>query len=103
MGRQPLLGVLFRPEEVVGPSAAATNHVRLGRIDLYYLAPVDHDPDALHAMRAGVFNDDPLVWVIAADQQQEVDRSRHIEPLPVLQGYDVKIEPQTPGTTLEVF
>jgi len=40
------------------------------------------DLDSIDAVGARVVQDDPVVSVLAADQQQEVDCSRHSEALP---------------------
>lgn len=73
--------MFFRPEEVVVPSAAAAKDERL-------LRRHSHDPSTLYdrvnrlgAVDARVEDLDLLLGVIAADQQQEVNRSGHIETL----------------------
>ncbi len=91
---QPVVGMLFRPEEVILPSAAASINVRLGRGSLGQLAPIKHQADAIRAVSARIINHDPLIGVSAADQQQEVDCSGNVEPFAVLQSDGMEGEAQ---------
>lgn len=49
----------------------------------------------LGAVGAGVIDNNPLIRVSAADQQQEVDSSGDVELLTTLQRNSVEIETQT--------
>lgn len=91
---QPLLRMLFRPEEVVLPSAAASINVGPRRGSLGQLAPMKHQTDAIRAVSARIINHDPLIGVSAADQQQEVDCSGNVEPFAVLQSDRMEVEAQ---------
>jgi len=86
--------VLFRPEEVVLPSSASTVHNGLFRVHLNKVAPVHFDVDTLYTMGAGIIKGYAAVLVLAADQQQEVHRSRNPKALPRVQGHRMKGEPK---------
>lgn len=86
--------MLFRPEEVVLPSAAAAIDVGFWRRDLENLAVVKDHVDAVGAVGACVVDDDPLAAISAADQQQEVHGSGHIKLLAASQGDGVEVETQ---------
>ena len=73
--------MLFRPEECIVASAAPAEHQRFRWVDLHDPAMIDDGVDSCRAMRAGVEDFHGLAGVIAADQQQEVDRSGDVEPL----------------------
>ena len=77
----PRLPVLFRTEEVVHPSATAVEGVgrlRRRRCDFRVL---DRYRNPVQAVGARVLDLDPFIWVVAADQQHEVDRSGYVEHL----------------------
>ena len=90
----PLPKVLFRPEEVVLPSGAAPVDNALLRSHLYERTPIDFDMNAVDAVSTGVIQRQPVVPVLAADQQQKVHRSRHPEPFSGIQGHCVEGESQ---------
>ncbi len=94
MRLQPLLGVLFRPEEVVLPSASASVDVGFRRRDLDEFAPIKDQADAVRAVSARVVDHHPLAAEPAADQQQEVNRSGDVELLAAFQGDRVEVEAQ---------
>jgi len=48
------------------------------------------DLDSIDAVGARVVQDDPVVFVLAADQQQKVYRSRNSESFPCVQAHGVK-------------
>lgn len=92
--------MLFRPEEVVPPSASAAVDVRLIRSNLDQFASVKDQANALCTVGAGVIDYNPLIGVSAADQQQKVNCSGHIELLTVFQRHSVEIEAQAFEQTL---
>ena len=93
---QPGLQVLFRPEEVGIPSAAPAEDHRLRRIDLDDSAAIDQHTHAMSAVGTRVKDCDPLVRVVAADQQQEVKRSGYVEALAILQLHGMVGEAKRP-------
>lgn len=92
--------MLFRPEEVVLPSASTAIDVGFGRNDLDDLTPVEDDVDAVGTVSARIINHHPLIAISAADQQQEINRSGYVELLAALQGDGVEIEAQSLQQTL---
>jgi hypothetical protein len=56
---------------------------------------VNHDANALGAVRTRVINDYFLIFISAADQQQEIHRSGYVELLTAFQRYGMKRKAQT--------
>jgi len=90
----PFPQVLFRPEEVVLSSGSYPVNETPFRRHPCKPAAVDLNADRVNAVGAGVFQGQPTVPVLAADQQQEIHRSRHAEPLSVIQAHGMEGEPQ---------
>ena len=91
---QPSSCVLFRPEEVVLPSAATPIDIGLGRRDFAELTSNENQVDALGTVGARIIYHHSLVTISAADQQQEVYCSGHVELLATFQGDGVEVEAQ---------
>ena len=75
-------------------SAASVDDGCFGR-HLREFSPVRFDKDTVSAVGAGVFQLDPMLAVLAVDQQQEVDGSRYAEALPTVQRHGVERETQS--------
>ena len=92
--------MLFRPEEVVLPSSASP--VDDGFLRMYFdqaaLANLDVNP--VNAMSTSIVQGYTVVIILAADQQQEVHRSRNPKALPRVQGHRMKGEPKPFGDLL---
>ena len=71
----------FRPEEVIIPSGATAKDQHFGRRNMHDLTTLYDYVNSFGAVDARVEELDLLLGVFAADQQQEVNRSGHIEAL----------------------
>ena len=95
--------MLFRPEEVVLTSSAATVNDTFFWEYTEQLTLIRFDLDAVNAMGAGVIKFDPVFPVLAADQQQEIDGSRYAELLIILQRHGMESEAQSFMKSIGVF
>ena len=84
--------MLFRPEEVVLTSSAASVDNTIFREHVQKLTPVGFDSDAIDAMGTGIIKFDPVFPVLAADQQQEINCSRYAELLLAVQCHRMERE-----------
>ena len=75
-------------------SAASVDHGCCGR-HLGEFPPVCFDKDTVSAVGTGVLQLDPVLAVLAVDQQQEVDGSRYAEALLAVQCHGVERETQS--------
>ncbi len=86
--------MLFRPEEIIAASSAATKNGYLRRRDFDQFPALAHEANAVRAVGTGIINRHSLIGVTAADQQHEIHRSGHVEDFAIAQGDGVKVEAQ---------
>ena len=99
----PLLQMLFRPEEVVLPSGPTPVDHRFRRLHPDEPTVAHLNMDSIDAVGARVVQADAVLFILAADQQQKVYRSRHPKPLPRVQAHRVVHEAETPEELLVAF
>ena len=98
IGVQPFIEMLFRTEEVIDHSPATPLHENCRRVHLNDLPVQDFNRYQIAAVGAGIFDFDRLARLesFVADQQQEVDRSPHIEFVFAPGDNSVIVMPQRP-------
>jgi len=92
--------VLFRPEEIVLSSGASPVDYGVRRCYFHQLSSVNFNVDAVDTMGAGIIKGYTVLPVLAADQQQEVHRSRDPKALPSVQGHCMEGKSQSFGDLL---
>ncbi len=95
--------MLFRPEEVVPPSGPPSIDQRFRWFHPDEPAVVHLNLDSIYAVGTRVVQADPVLLILAADQQQEIYRSRDTKLLPRLQAHRVKHEAETLKKFLVAF
>ena len=95
--------MLFRTEEIIDPSTTPLKHNGFRGKDLSNITALKPHPNALCAVRTGVFDVHPFVWISAVDQQQKINRSSDFKPLAPVYLDPVREEIDEPRGSPRVF
>lgn len=85
--------MLLRTEEVIPASGAAAPEIQRLRISGSDLASDEGDAECLGTLGTAIVDGEIGLRIVAVDQQQEVDRSRHVEGRLAFNPDGVRLEP----------